>query len=140
MGAAAVAWWKFPAVYVIYALREGRTTPVEVLASVRNAYERVEGPGGALNSMPITAFDAAASEAAALTAAGFPEDPPPGYLYGLPVVVKDLNAKGGVRFTSGVRKWAERVPAASDAYRRLAGLTVRLGAHEQAGQGRRHCR
>ena len=116
MGAAAVAWWKFPAVYVIYALREGLTTPVEVLASVRNAYERVEGPGGALNSMPITAFDAAASEAAALTAAGFPEDPPPGYLYGLPVVVKDLNAKGGVRFTSGVRKWAERVPAASDAF------------------------
>jgi amidase len=38
----------------------------------------------------------------------------PGYLCGLPIVVKDLTAVAGVRWTEGSRVFADRIASRSD--------------------------
>ena len=43
-----------------------------------------------------------------------PSDPPPGYLYGLPIAVKDLKDVKGVRSTKGSPIFADYVPNRSD--------------------------
>ncbi len=49
--------------------------------------------------MPIVCWERARLKAQQLMDRGPPAQPPPGYLYGLPVAVKDLTAVKGVRFT-----------------------------------------
>jgi len=44
-----------------------------------------------------------------------PANPPPGYLYGLPILVKDTMAVQGVRFTEGSPLHADDIAAESDA-------------------------
>ncbi len=76
------------------------------------AVERIEETDGDLNALPTLCIDRAKNNAGEL-ARNTPSDPPPGYLYGLPIAVKDLSNVAGVRSTMGSPLFADNVPDAS---------------------------
>lgn len=75
------------------------------------AEQRVRAVDGAVNAMPTRCFDRARAFADRLER---PEDPPPGYLYGLPVGIKDLVEVSGVRTTWGSRVFENHISTRSD--------------------------
>ena len=89
------AWWRQRAVDVVDALREKRVTPLDLVLSAKRRIEEVEGK---INAVPITCFERAERRAREIE---HPANPPKGYLYGLPVLIKDTLAVSGVRFTKG---------------------------------------
>lgn len=91
-------WWKLRAVDVVDALKNGRVSPLEL---VRTARDRILQVDPALNAVPIRCFDKAEERARELMKTGFPAVPERGYLYGLPVLIKDTLAVKDVRFTMG---------------------------------------
>ena len=79
---------------------------------------------GFVNAIPITCFERARQRAMALMAdAHRAEDHahPPGFLYGLPILVKDDQAVSGVQWCKGF--YRDRVPKESDP------LVLRLVSH-----------
>ena len=88
-------WCRHGAVEVVRALREGRVTSLEL---IREAKRRIEAVDGLVNAIPTTCFARAEERARRLR---HPTNPPRGYLWGLPVVIKDTLAVEGVRFTLG---------------------------------------
>eukprot|EP00803_Ostreobium_quekettii_P005874 evm.model.scf_86.2 EVM.evm.TU.scf_86.2 scf_86:21089-24731(+) len=68
----------------------------------------------AINAVTVKCFPRARKAAQALMEKGFPVDPGPGYLYGLPIVVKDLHAVEGVLFTEGSALFANRIAEEND--------------------------
>ena len=97
-GAQADALWTWRAVDVVEALRKGRVTPLDL---VKVAKDRILKVDSTLNAVPIRCFDRAERKARELMETGFPDKPGPGYLYGLPVLIKDTLAVENVRFTMG---------------------------------------
>ena len=76
------------------------------------ALDRIGETDGVLNALPTLCEDRARDRASKLAP---PEDPAPrGYLYGLPVAIKDLTDVAGVRTTYGSPIFADRVPDTSD--------------------------
>ncbi|CAE7336419.1 unnamed protein product [Symbiodinium natans] len=69
--------------------------------------QRLSQTDCALNTTPITCFDRARAHAARFQV---PKTPPRGFLYGLPVLIKDSEAVAGVRFTEGSPIYASRIP------------------------------
>jgi amidase len=91
-------WWKLGAVDVVDALKSGRVSPLEL---VRTARDRILQVDPALNAVPIRCFEMAEERARELMKSGFPSKPERGYLYGLPVLIKDTLAVKDIRFTMG---------------------------------------
>ena len=102
------ALWRLSACEVVALLKEGGVTPLEL---IEVAAARLAAVEPAVNAVPQLCLERARAAASALQARGHPAAPPPGYLYGLPVVVKDLSAVAGVRWTSGSLVHARRVAA-----------------------------
>jgi amidase len=92
-------------------LRLGTVTPSELIDAFIAQYAKTEV---AVNAVPIICIERARAAAAQLAETGHPSPTPPGYLYGLPVVIKDLSAVEGVRFTSGSPIYRDNIAAASD--------------------------
>ena len=88
-------WHLMSARDVVEALKQGKVTPLELIDVVE---ARLEETDGLLHTTPITCFERARKAAQNLK---HPKSPKPGYLYGLPILIKDDNAVSGVRYTEG---------------------------------------
>ncbi|HEV2007136.1 MAG TPA: amidase [Burkholderiales bacterium] len=91
-------------------LRRREVSPLELIdASVA----RIEETDPQLNALPTLCVERAREHAGRLMQQR-PADPPPHYLHGLPIAVKDNTDVEGVRCTSGSRIYADRIAASSD--------------------------
>ena len=97
---------------VVGLLRAGEVSPLELIDV---AAARIAATDGALNALPTLCLDRARDHARRLLAGGRPANAGPGWLGGLPIVVKDLNDVAGVRTTYGSPLFAAHVPDGSDA-------------------------
>jgi amidase len=91
-------------------LRRRETTALELIDAAERRIAEVEP---ALNALPIRCFERARVQAQLLMKNGA-VDARPGYLHGLPIVIKDLTAVAGVRWTEGSRVFADRIASRSD--------------------------
>ena len=94
----------------VAALRKGEVSPLELVDA---AAERIAETDGAIGAMPTLCLDRARDRARRIMASP-PADPPPGWLAGLPIAVKDLDEVEGVRTTFGSPIHAGHVPSRSD--------------------------
>ena len=90
-------------------LRNGALAPLELIDA---ALERVAVTDGSLNALPTLCPERARERARRLMADP-PDAPGPGWLAGLPIVVKDLEDVAGVRTTYGSPIYADHVPGRS---------------------------
>lgn len=91
-------------------LRRRETTPLELIDAAERRVTELEP---ALNALPIQCFERARAHARRLMKDGA-ANTGPGFLYGLPIVVKDLTAVADVRWTEGSRVFADRIASRSD--------------------------
>ncbi len=91
-------------------LKKGAISPLELIAAAERRIGDVEPQ---VNALPTLCLDRARQQARRLMQNPL-ADPPPGYLYGLPVVIKDLVDVAGVRTTYGSPIYAGHVPERSD--------------------------
>ena len=98
------------AVEAVQLLKKGEVTPLEMIDAAMARIEETDGP---VNALPTLCADRAREHASRLMKDP-PSDPPPGYLYGLPIAVKDLKDVKGVRSTKGSPIFANHVPERSD--------------------------
>jgi amidase len=103
--------WRRSARDVVALLGRREVSPTEL---VEIALARIEAVDGAVNAVPTRCPERALAHARRLESEGPPEAPGPGYLYGLPIVVKDLTDVAGVRTTRGSPIFADHVPERSD--------------------------
>ena len=101
------ALYRLTARSAVEALRRRETTALELIEA---AERRIAEIDPALNALPIRCFDRARDRARQV----MKSSGGPGFLYGLPIVVKDLTAVAGVRWTEGSRVFADRIAARSD--------------------------
>ena len=83
-------WHLMSARDVVEALKLGKVTPLDLIDVVE---ARLKETDGLLHTTPITCFERARKAAYSLV---HPKSPKPGYLYGLPILIKDDNAVSGV--------------------------------------------
>ena len=102
--------WKLPAHEVVSLLRTGALGPLEALDA---AIARIEEVDGAINALPIRAFERARDRAQKLDLAAERQNPKS--LMGLPIAVKDYNDLGGVRTTYGSPIFKAHIAQHSDA-------------------------
>jgi amidase len=86
-------------------------SPLDLIAA---AEARIAATDSLINALPIRCFERARSRAGRIMAGGSSHDRRAGYLHGLPIVVKDLTAVEGVRWTAGSRVYIDRVADRSD--------------------------
>ena len=91
-------------------LRRGTVTPSELIDA---ALARIEQTDGVLNALPIMCADRAREHADRLVHPD-PDDTPRGYLYGLPIAIKDMKDVEGVLCTRGSPIFADHVSDTSD--------------------------
>ena len=91
-------------------LRRRAVSPTELIDA---ALQRIDETDGALNALPTLCADRARGHAVKLTDTSI-SDPPPGYLYGLSIAIKDLKDVAGVRSTRGSPIFADHIPEESD--------------------------
>ena len=103
--------WRKTAREMVDLLAKGEVRPTE---AVDAAAQRIEATNGAVNAMVTLCVERAKEHAAHIESEGHPEQPGPGYLYGLPLSVKDLNHVAGVRCTEGSPIYADRISTESD--------------------------
>lgn len=89
-------------------LKSKEITPGELIDAAEARIAEVEP---AVNAMPTRCIARARAFASRLD---WPESPPPGYLYGLPVAIKDLVEVAGVRCTWGSRAFQTHISSRSD--------------------------
>ncbi|MCO5120822.1 MAG: amidase family protein [Burkholderiaceae bacterium] len=92
-------------------LRRREITPLELVDA---AAARIEEVDGRVNALPIRFIDQAREAARRFTDRKPPQDPPPGWLAGLPIAAKDYNDVAGQRTTFGSPIFADAVASASD--------------------------
>ena len=102
------SWHLMSAVEVVEALKSRRVTPLELIDVVET---RLKETDHLLHTTPITCFDRARKAARSLVCQ---KSPKPGYLYGLPILIKDCHAVSGVRYTEGSPLHKNRIPENSD--------------------------
>lgn len=93
---------------VVALLRDGAVTPGELLDVVQ---ARLDATEPAVHATPIVCLERARARAAKLV---HPTDAPPGYLYGLPILIKDSMSVEGVLCTEGSPLQADYIPSVSD--------------------------
>lgn len=91
-------------------LKQGEVSPLQLIDAAANRIAEVEE---AVNAMPTLCLDRARDQANLLMANPL-DDPPPHYLYGLPIAIKDLTDVRGVRTTYGSTIFSDNVPHRSD--------------------------
>ena len=101
---------KLTARQAVALLKRGEVSPLELIDA---AATRIAETDGAINALPTLCLERAREHARKLMAAQ-PSDPQPGYLYGFPIAVKDLDDVAGVRTTKGSPIFADYVPERSD--------------------------
>jgi len=89
-------------------LKKGDVSPAELIDA---AEARIAAVDGKVNALPTRCFERAR---AAATRLEHPENPGPGYLYGLPMAIKDLVEVAGVRTTWGSRAFENHISIKSD--------------------------
>ena len=89
-------------------LKSGEVTPLELIDA---AEERIAVVDPAVNALPTLCMDMARAAAKSMTV---PDDPGPGWLGGLPIVVKDVTDVKGVRTTHGSPIFAENISERDD--------------------------
>lgn len=92
-------------------LRKREISPLELIDA---AAARIEAVDGKVNALPIRFFDIARANARRFMAQKPPQDPPPGWLAGLPLAAKDYNDVAGQRTTYGSPIFAESIAPAND--------------------------
>jgi amidase len=100
--------WELPATEAVGRLRRREVSPLEM---VEAAAVRIAAVEPQLNALPIRFFDVARAEARAFRHEASNH---PGWLAGLPMVVKDYNDVGGQLTTCGSPIYAHHVAAADD--------------------------
>lgn len=95
---------------VVGLLKKGEVSPEELIDA---AAERIAATDGQVNALPTLCLERAKEHAARLLK-NPPRDPPPWYLHGLPIAVKDLQDVEGVRTTYGSPIFADNIPASSE--------------------------
>ncbi len=101
---------KMTAQQAVSALKNKQVKPEEMINAALN---RIRETDHLINALPTIAEDRAMQHAALL--AKQPEtNQKRGYLYGLPIAVKDLKDVGGVRTTKGSRAFEHNIPERSD--------------------------
>jgi amidase len=103
--------WRLTARQAVALLKRREVSPTEL---VEAALARIEATDGHVNAVPTRCAERALAAARRIEAAGPPEAPGAGHLYGLPIVVKDLTNVAGVRTTMGSPIFADNVPKRSD--------------------------
>ena len=88
-------------------LRRREVSPLELIDAAEHRIHEVEG---ALNALPTLCFARARSHAQQIMTTQASNASAP-YLFGLPIVVKDLTAVADVRWTEGSLVFADRVAA-----------------------------
>ena len=91
-------------------LKRRAVSPLELIDA---AAARIAETEPRLNALPTLCLDRARAQARRLMRAP-PSDPPPHYLHGLPIAVKDNVEVAGVRCTMGSTIFADRISAQSD--------------------------
>lgn len=102
--------WKLSADEAVALLRSSQISPLELIDAAERRIAAVEP---SVNALPILCFDRARERAHRLAAEN-PSDRAPYHLCGLPIVVKDLTAVEGVRWTEGSRAFKDRIASTSD--------------------------
>jgi amidase len=90
--------------------RRREITPLDLVDA---AQQRVAAVEPMLNALPIQCFERARAAARRRMDRG-PSSEAPAFLFGLPIVVKDLTAVAGVQWTEGSRVFADRIASRSD--------------------------
>lgn len=98
------------AVSLRQALDRKEITSAEI---VESCIARIDSRNPDLNAIVTTDFDRARSTASKLDQT--PKESPRSAVYGLPIVIKDLNETEGLRTTFGSRMYADYVPEKDDA-------------------------
>ena len=88
---------KMDARQVVELLKRYEVSPIELIDIL---VKRINGVEEKVNAVPTLCVDRA-KENAKLILENRPDNPPPYYLYGLPILVKDLTEAQGVRTTFG---------------------------------------
>jgi amidase len=101
---------KLTARQVVSLLKQRKVSPLELIDL---AASRIEETDPAINALPTLCLDRARENARKLFTKP-PANPPPSYLYGLPIAVKDLDDVAGVRTTKGSPIFAHHVAERSD--------------------------
>ena len=101
---------KLTARQAVEALKKREVSPLELIDA---ALQRIEETDSTLNALPTLCIERARAHAERLMANRI-VDAPRGYLYGLPIAVKDLRDVAGVRSTKGSPIFADYVPSRSD--------------------------
>ena len=91
-------------------LKSRTVSPLELIDA---SLERIAETDGVLNALPTLCADRARKHSEQ-EAESRPSDVPPGYLYGLPLAIKDLKDVAGVRSTRGSPIFSDHVPDVSD--------------------------
>ena len=102
---------KLTARQVVDLLRKREVTPVELVDAAAKRIAEVEP---AVNALPTLSIERAREHGQRLMDEGTPSDLPRGYLYGLPLAIKDLKDVAGVRSTKGSLIYANHIPERSD--------------------------
>ena len=102
--------WRLSAVEAVRALKRREVSPLEMIDA---AAARIEATNPKVNALVTLCYDRAREHARRILGERRP-DPPPQFLHGLPVAVKDGTDVAGVRCTSGSRIFADRIAPASD--------------------------
>lgn len=102
--------YKLTAVEAVRLLKRREVSPLEMIDA---AAARIADTDRVLNALPTLCLERARERARRLMQ-NPPADPPPHYLYGLPIAVKDNTDVEGVRCTYASRIYAERIAPASD--------------------------
>jgi amidase len=95
---------------VISLLKRRKVSAPELVEAVIKRIEQVDGQ---LNAVPTRCFERAMENARNFISTP-KENPPPHYLYGLPLLVKDLTEVKGVRTTYGSTIFADNIPGCSN--------------------------
>lgn len=101
---------KITACEAVNLLKNKKVSPLELIEA---ALRRIEKFDNLINAVPTMCVDRAKKKAADLMEQPLSE-PPPHYLYGLPVLIKDLTEVKGVRTTFGSTIFSDNVPAFSN--------------------------
>ena len=99
--------WRLSATEMVRRLRQRELSPLEAIDALMARIEAVDGP---VNALPTRCPDRARAAAKKLPASS--DDP--GWLAGLPVIIKDTANVAGVRTTYGSPIYANHVPEKSD--------------------------
>ncbi len=102
--------WRLSAVEAVRLLKRREVSPLELIDACA---ARVESTNPKINALVTLCYDRAREHARRIMSERRAE-PPPHYLHGLPIAVKDGTDVAGVRCTSGSRIYADRIAPSSD--------------------------